>query len=100
VSEPNLNLRFRIMFIGLGVISAAALVISAWALYARFTQSNAYRAADVRIWSAVICQIEKSVVIHHKHLSPTRVRGILRFYDRLLIVDVQTAGCGLAGRVR
>jgi hypothetical protein len=93
VTEPDHNRRFRVALIFLALLSSAAIILSGWALYARFTQSNAYRTADNRVWRAVICQIEMAVV--KEHLPVAKEREALRFYDRLLIQDVQTDPCGL-----
>jgi len=94
VTEPDHNVRFRLALAFLAVLSASAIILASWALYARFQQSNAYREADNRVWHAVICTIEQAVV--KQHLDPAKERETLRFYDRLLMVDVGTDGCGLA----
>jgi len=85
--------RFRVGLALLAATAFAAIVLAAWALYVRFEQTNAYRDADTRIWTAVICQIEQAV--QKQHLPPAKEQAALRFYDRLLIRDVQTDGCGL-----
>ena len=85
--------RFKFGVIFLAATSFAAIVLAAWALYARFQESNAYREADARIWHAVVCQIEQAVL--KQHLSPVKERKALRFYDHLLVADVRTDGCGL-----
>ena len=92
--EAGRTRRFRIILTLLAAISFTAIVLSALALYARFTESNAYRQADNRVWHAVICTIEQAVV--KQHLDPAKERAALRFYDRMLMVDVGTDGCGLA----
>lgn len=90
MTGPN---RFRVVLMLLAVVAFCAIALSGWALYARFTESNGYRAADNRVWHAVICQIEHAVL--KQHLPPAKERAALRFYDELLIADVQTDGCGL-----
>ena len=78
--------RFRVGLVALAALSFAAIVLSAWAIYA-------YHQADDRIWHAVICHIEHATL--KQHLPADRERTVLRFYDRLLVHDVRTAGCGL-----
>lgn len=85
--------RFRFAILALAAVAFAAIALSGWALYARFEQTNAARAADNRVWHAVICSIEAAVV--KQHLPPAKERAALRFYDHLLTADVQTDGCGL-----
>lgn len=68
-----------------------------YTLYTRFTETNARRADNARVWHAVICSIEKQVVIE-KRLSKPRETRALRFYDRLLREDVHTSPCGLLNR--
>ena len=85
--------RFRLALILLAATSFGAIILAAWALYARFEQGNDYRRADARIWRAVVCNIEMAVTKLHRPAAITRKS--LRFYDRLLIVDVQTDGCNL-----
>lgn len=77
------------------LLSAAGI---AGGLYTRFTQTNKNRAANARIWHAVICDIQKSVVDPQKgqrKLSPTEQARFLAFYDRLLVVDAHAAPCGI-----
>ena len=95
MTEPNLNGRYRIIIAVLAAVSFIAIAVASGALYARFTESNAYRTADQRIWHAVICQIEHNFAAHNRNLPVARVRTILRFYDQLLTVDVMTDGCDL-----
>lgn len=94
--DTQVNTGFRVALMVLAAVSFAAIALSGWALYARFQQSNAYRAADNRVWHAVICQIETAVT--KQHLPPAKERAALRFYDHLLTADVQTDGCGLIQR--
>ena len=93
MTEPDHDSRFRVALAILAATSFVAIALAAWALYVRFEQTNAYRKADARIWHAVICQIE--VAVTKQHLPAAKERAALRFYDRLLIVDVQTDGCDL-----
>ncbi len=74
-------------------VSAAALVLAGWALYARFEQSNANREANKMVWHAVICSIETAVI--KSQPDSAKRDATLRFYDRLLTQQVQTTGCGL-----
>jgi hypothetical protein len=90
--EPRTLRRFKIAIAVLATTTAVAITLAGWALYARFEQGNENRAANSHVWHAVICQIETSVV--KAHLPAAKERAALRFYDRLLTVDVQTDGCG------
>ncbi len=89
--------RFAIWLGVTSLIATLAILVAAWALYSRFAQTNAYRRADQRIWTSVICQIETAVT-RSKTLTPAQIKASLRFYDSLLVKDVQTAGCGLIER--
>ncbi len=87
----------RAVKIALGVtaaVASAAILIASWALYARFEQTNQNRSANKMVWHAVICQIEIATT-KNKKLTPLQKEAQLRFFDRLLIKDVQTQGCGL-----
>lgn len=87
--------RFRLVFNILAVASALALILAGWALYDRFQQTNQFRAAQAHVWHAVICSIEVAVV-KSPHLPEAKKRQSLRFYDRLLVQDVNAPPCGLA----
>lgn len=87
--------RFRLAFNVLAVVSAAALLLAGWALYARFEQTNQLRNSNKHVWHGVVCAIEKSI-LKSTNTTPQQKQAKLRFFDRLLIVDVQTDGCGLA----
>ncbi len=85
--------RSRVALTLTAAVSAAALVLAGWALYARFEQSNANREANKMVWHAVICRIEAAVA--KEPLTPEKRRQALLFYDHLLTQQVQTTGCGL-----
>ena len=83
-SAETRRFKFGVMF--LAFTSAAAIVLSGWALWARSSTNS-------RVWHAVICRIETAVT--KQHLPEAKERKALRFYDRLLTEYVQTDGCGL-----
>ena len=89
--------RFKIALAITAALSAVSLTIAGWAFYVHFEQANAYRRADQRIWTAVICQLERRVAAT-KSVTAQQIQASLRFYDRLLTQDVQTTGCGLTER--
>lgn len=85
----------------LAVAALAAFLLSsfitAWAVYGRFTETNANRRNNAQLWHVVICDIERSV-LNDPHSDPQRVSNFLKFYDRLLVTDVHAAPCGLEVR--
>lgn len=85
--------RFRIAFNVLAVVSAAAVILAGWSLYARFAQTNQIRQANKRVWHAVICTIEAQIA-KSRTLTDRQKQAQFRFYDRLLTQDVATTGCG------
>lgn len=91
--------RWRIAVDLLAVLTAASLLISGWALYTRFNETNAARKRNAQIWHAVICDIEKQIVASRQNddprLTAARKRKLLRFYDGLLVKDAHAAPCGL-----
>lgn len=78
----------------LAVLTAVSLLISSWALYTRFNQTNALRTRNAQIWHAVICDIEQAVVID-RQLTLKRKLRFIKFYDRLLVRDAYAAPCNL-----
>lgn len=72
-------------------------VLSAWLLYARFTQTNRNRVANARIWHAVICDIEEQIVRdnHTPNLTRENKARYIVFYDGLLVKDAHTAPCNI-----
>ena len=94
MTEPGRNLRFRILFGFLAVVTCVSLVIAGWALYARFTETNAIRASNNHVWHAVVCEIEHAIIVKD-HLTVAQEKAALRFWDHLLVADVGTVGCGL-----
>ena len=65
-------------------------------LYDRFEQTNRNRAANAAIWHAVICDIEKQLIINRDgEFSAAKRKAALRFYDNLLVKDAHAAPCGL-----
>lgn len=88
--------RYRIVIDTLAVLTATALLLSGWALYSRFGETNSRRAENARVWHAVICSIEQAVVADRtRHYPDGEKTIILKFYDGLLTNDVHTTGCGL-----
>lgn len=86
--------RWRIAVDALAVLTAVAIILSGWALYTRFNDSNAARKRNAQIWHAVICDIEQKVV-KSKTIPLQKKRDDLVFYDRLLVVDAHAAPCGI-----
>ncbi len=81
-------------------VSLICSLISAWAIFARFTDTNHRRAENKAVWHAVICTIEQSVN-NNSNLTHTQKLLSFRFYDGLLIDQVHTNGCGyIAARRR
>jgi hypothetical protein len=72
-------------------------VVSAWALYSRFEQTNRNRIGNANIWHAVICDIEKQIKNDNHAPRPTdaQKRQYLRFYDHLLVADAHAQPCNI-----
>lgn len=91
--------RWRLAVDLLACLTAAALLLSAWALATRFQETNANRARNARIWHAVICDIEHQIVVNsniNEHpLTLQRRKFILRFYDNLLVRDAHAQPCNI-----
>lgn len=91
--------RWRIAVDLLAVLTAVALLVSGWALYTRFNQTNVLRARNAQIWHAVICDIEHQIVVNsniNEHsLTLKRRKFVLRFYDNLLVKDAHAQPCNL-----
>lgn len=86
--------RWRIAVDLLAVLTAVSLLVSGWALYTRFNQTNALRTRNAQIWHAVICDIEQAVVVDRK-LTLKRKLRFIKFYDKLLVRDAHAAPCNL-----
>lgn len=91
--------RWRLAVDALAVLTAFALLLSGWALYSRFTETNHARADNRAVWHAVICSLERATM-KQPHVPPARVRTVLVFYDKLLVEDVHAAPCGLVSEVK
>jgi hypothetical protein len=81
------------------VLTAVSLLVSGWAIYARFSETNATRKRNAQIWHAVICDIERQTIKNankneHPLTLPQR-KFILRFYDNLLVKDAHAQPCNL-----
>jgi hypothetical protein len=91
--------RWRIAVDLLAVLTAVSLLVSGWAIYARFSETNATRKRNAAIWHAVICDIEHQIVVNsniNEHsLTLKRRKFILRFYDNLLVKDAHAQPCKL-----
>lgn len=89
--------RWRIAVDLLAVITAAAIIMSGWALYDRFSATKAARARNAQIWHAVICDIEHQIVADNHNPSPSRAEKAryLAFYDTLLVKDAHAKPCGI-----
>ena len=89
--------RWRLAVDVLAVMTAAALLLSAWALTSRFQETNRARERNARIWHAVICDIEQQIVVNaniSEHpLTLKRRKFLLRFYDNLLVKDAHAQPC-------
>jgi hypothetical protein len=74
--------------------------VSAWALYTLFEQTNHNRAANSRIWHAVICDIQTNTLKSRqgKSAKAKDINAFLDFYDHLLVADAHAAPCGLPRR--
>jgi len=83
--------RWRLAVDLLALLTAISLLVSSWALFTRFSESNRVRRENAQIWHQVICDIERQVVLQHYPVS--RKRFVIRFYNRLLVKDAHALPC-------
>ena len=88
------NLRTVFIASACGVAAFLALALAGVSLIVRFDATNQARANNARVWHAVICNIE-TTVIAKKGVSLAQKRYAVQFYDHLLVSDVHSAACGL-----
>ena len=83
----------------LAYVSAFAFVVlslvTGWALYGRFNETNTIRERNAEIWHAVVCDIEQSLVDQDGKIPAKQRKAALKFYDNLLVKDAHAAPCGL-----
>ena len=84
--------RWRIAIDFLALISAAALILSGWALYDRFSGTNHARAENKRVWHAVICSIEQAVY-KNKTLTVVKKRDANQMWEASEILDQACEAC-------
>lgn len=71
-----------------------AMVVSGVSLIARFNQTNVLRERQDRVWHVVLCDIEQQTLSDKKTSLAEKIQAV-KFYDGLLVRDIQTAPCGL-----
>jgi uncharacterized membrane protein YidH (DUF202 family) len=84
--------------IALGIAAAAvalSMFTSGFALVQRFGATTEARHNNQRVWHAVICQIEHAVY-HTPRLTAQKRTNAIKFYNTLLVKDVQALPCSTA----
>lgn len=75
-------------------VSVLAMAVSGGAFIVRFNDAAQGRENNKKVWHAVLCHIE-TTVLKTKTISDVKKQEAINFYDNLLTQDVKTTGCGL-----
>lgn len=77
------------------IVIFLGLVFLGGLLAGRFVQTNEARKGNKQTWHKVICHIESESVKGLSEPYPMKVVRSLRFFDNVLVSDINTAPCGI-----
>lgn len=77
----------KIITPGAAILCAICLIVSGWALYSRFQDTNSRRDANARAWHLVICYLEGLTVANKRATPDQRDRAITAYDHILKLVD-------------